>query len=272
MAVFTGQYYSAARRGFVSFSAVLPVDILDEKGRPAYLPGPFPTLYLLHGYSGNHMDWLYNGLVAQLAVKHRLAIIMPSGDNSFYLNNPFSGQAYSDFIGHELVDVTRRMFPLSHKREDTFIGGLSMGGFGALRSGLYFNDVFSAVIALSSALITDEIAHMKPGEHNGVASYDYYANTFGDLSTLPDSDRAPKALAAKRQAAGEALPRIFMACGTEDFLYPNNLDMHQYLETLGIAHAWVTHPGVHDFDFWNYALPIALNWLQEERKETSNHE
>lgn len=268
MAILTGQYYSAARKRLVSFSAVLPMDTKIERDHPAYEAGPFPTLYLLHGYSGNHMDWLYNGLVAMLAGKYRLAVVMPSGDNGFYLNNQFSGEAYGDFIGRELVEVTRKMFPLSRRREDTFIGGLSMGGFGALRSGLYFNDVFSAVIALSSALITDEVAKMKPGESNGVASYEYYLNTFGDLSILPGSDNAPKALAAKKKAAGERLPRIFLACGTEDFLYPNNLDMHRYLEKLGVPHEWVTHPGIHDFDFWNYALPVALDWLKADEKET----
>lgn len=268
MAILTGQYYSEARARFVSFSVALPVDVQDETGKPAYLTGPFPTLYLLHGFSGNHMDWLYNGMVAQLAVRYRLAVVMPSGENSFYLDNCFSGDACSDFIGRELVDVTRKMFPLSTRREDTFIGGLSMGGFGALRNGLYWNDVFSAVIALSSALITDEVARMKPGESNGIAPYSYYVNTFGDLHTLTGSDRDPKALAARRKAAGEVLPRIFMACGTEDFLYPNNLDMHGFLTELGISHTWITRPGVHDFEFWNAGLALALEWLQKEEDLT----
>ena len=196
-----------------------------------------------------------------------MAIVMPEGDNSFYLNNQFSGEAYGDFIGRELVDVTRRLFPLSHAREKTFIGGLSMGGFGALRSGLYYNDVFGAAIGLSSALITDEVAKMKPGESNAVASYEYYVNTFGDPAVLLSSDRAPKTLVKMRKEAGAELPRLFLACGTEDFLYPANLDLHEYLKELGIAHEWITRPGVHDFNFWNAALPMALDWIQAGMKE-----
>ncbi|MBR1584288.1 MAG: acetylesterase [Clostridia bacterium] len=261
MAILTGQYYSLARKRQVPFSVILPMDAMDERGKPLYADGPFPTLYLLHGYSGNFMDWLYDSTIAREAMKRGMAVVMPSGDNSFYLNNEFTGEAYADFIGEELVSVTRKLFPLSRKREETFIGGLSMGGFGALRSGLYFNHVFGAVFALSSALITDEVAQMQPGKGNAVAPYEYYVNTFGDPKKLLQSDKAPKTLIQKRLDAGEDVPRLFLACGTEDFLYPNNVDLHEFLMKRKVPHAWVTHPGVHNFDFWNYALPIALDWL-----------
>ena len=263
MSVLTGQYFSVALKRHVTFSVVLPVDVFGQQGKAEYIDGPFPTLYLLHGFSGNHMDWLYNGHVMELATARRIAIVMPNGENSFYLDNPRSDQAYTAFIGQELVDVTRRMFPLSHQREETYIGGLSMGGFGALRTGLYYNDVFGAVIALSSALITDEVAQMQPGTGNFMAPYEYYAHTFGDPSALLSSDRAPKTLAKMRKEAGAKLPRIFLACGTEDFLYPANLDMHECLNQLGIPHAWHTQPGIHDFHFWNDALPLGLDWLEK---------
>ncbi|MBR3019008.1 MAG: acetylesterase [Clostridia bacterium] len=261
MAIFTGQYHSVVRKRSVSFTAVIPTEVFQPDGTMGYIDGPFPTLYLLHGFSGTHTDWLYHGNVVELAGLHRMAIVMPEGDNSFYLNNAYSSEGYSDFIGKELVEETRRLFPLSHKREDTFIGGLSMGDFGALRNGLYFCDTFSAVIALSSALITDEVAAMKPGKGNFMAPYEYYVNTFGEPAALLGSDRDPKALAKMKKEAGATLPRIFMACGTEDFLYPNNQDMHEHLTALHIDHAWLTHSGIHNFDFWNFALPKALDWL-----------
>ncbi len=267
MSVFTGQYFSVALKRQVTFSVVIPVDVFGAEGKIEYIDGPFPTLYLLHGFSGNHMDWLYNGHVMELAATRRIAIVMPNGENSFYLDNPRSDQAYSEFIGKELVDVTRRLFPLSHKRKETWIGGLSMGGFGALRNGLYFNEVFGAVIALSSALITDEVAQMTPGKGNFMAPYEYYVHTFGEPSALLSTDRAPKTLAKMRKEDGAKLPRLFLACGTEDFLYPANLDMHEYLEKLGISHQWHTHPGIHDFTFWNYALPLALDWVEKKGKK-----
>lgn len=261
MAILTGQYASDAMRRQIGFKVVLPVEVSGRMGRRTYLDGPFPALYLLHGFSGGSGDWLYYGHAAEMAEKYRIAIVMPEGGNGFYLNNPRSDEMCADFVGRELVEVTRRLFPLSREREQTFIGGFSMGGFGALRNGLYYNDVFGAAFGLSSALITDEVAGMKPGEDNGVASYEYYAHTFGDPSSLSDSDRAPKALAKMRLDAGETLPRLFLACGTEDFLYPANLDMHNYLTSLGVVHEWITFPGVHDFRFWNAALPMALDFI-----------
>lgn len=71
-----------------------------------------------------------------------LAVVMPAGENAFYIDQPEMGTMHGKFIGEELVDITRRMFPLSRKREDTYIGGLSMGGFGALRNGLKYHDTF----------------------------------------------------------------------------------------------------------------------------------
>ena len=100
-----------------------------------------------------------------------------------------------------------------------------------------------------------------------VMSYDYYAHTFGEPSALLSSDRAPKTLAKLRKEAGAKLPRLFLACGTEDFLYSANLDMHEALTALSIPHEWLTHPGIHDFKFWNYALPLALDWIQHSPEQ-----
>ena len=85
---------------------------------------------------------------------------MPDGANRFYLDNPDIGEYYGAYVGEELVEITRRMFPLSRERKDTAIGGLSMGGFGAIRNGLFYADTFGSIIGLSSALITEEVAAM----------------------------------------------------------------------------------------------------------------
>lgn len=78
---------------------------------------------------------------------------MPSGENRFYLDDEKSGELYGEFIGKELVEFTRKLFPLSDKREDTFIAGLSMGGYGAIRNGLKYAENFGCVIGLSAALV-----------------------------------------------------------------------------------------------------------------------
>ncbi|MCI9552974.1 MAG: hypothetical protein HFE94_05505 [Acutalibacter sp.] len=111
------------------FQAILPTERFQA---------PYPTLYLLHGLTENSSAWLQNTRIKMWAEEKGLAVVMPSGENSFYLDISVKDGGLGDFgayIGEELVKVTREMFPLSHKREETYIAGLSMGGYGACRNG-----------------------------------------------------------------------------------------------------------------------------------------
>lgn len=265
MALINCDYFSMARRGFVSFNAILPLErppVADQP--PSYTPGPYPTLYLLHGFSGNRNDWIVNTQIAELASRRGWAVIMPDGRNNFYLDIEASLERCGEFVGRELVEVTRSMFPLSHKREETAIGGISMGGYGAVRNGLKYADTFGAILSHSAALITDEVANMREGEGNFMAPYAYYRHTFGDPKALPGSDKDPMQLARERMQDGTA-PKLFLACGTEDFLYDPNAAFHAHLDRIGYEHTWWVKPGAHDFAFWNASLPVSLDWLGNER-------
>ncbi|MBE0600910.1 MAG: acetylesterase, partial [Firmicutes bacterium] len=204
MAILQGNFYSASRQSMQMFSAVLPVDPPPAEGKPPqYTAGPWPTLYLLHGYSGYHMDWLYNSGIQAWAGQRGYAVIMPAGGNGFYLDNEETNERGGAYIGEELITVTRNMFSLSHKREDTVVAGFSMGGFGAIRNALRYPEVFGAAMGLSSALITGEVAKMKPEDGgNGFATYGYYRQTFGEPAELPGSDKDPEHLAQACVNAG----------------------------------------------------------------------
>ena len=261
MAILTCEYFSAARKGFQSFNVILPFESLpDMAGKTEYSRGPFKTIYLLHGYSGSRNDWQRNSNVEAWAKTYHCAFVMPEGANAFYLNNQNTGERFGDYVGEELVGVTRLLFPLSQRRQDTVIAGLSMGGFGALANGLRFADTFGAVIALSPALITDEVACMKPGTGNQIAPYSYYRHTFGDPASLPGSDRDPGHLAKVCRSRG-VMPGIFLACGEEDFLFQRSDAFHIHLNAIKYPHVWWRQGGSHDFDFWNKAMPAALDWL-----------
>lgn len=261
MAIINCEYFSQARCGYESFIAILPVDPPPKAdGSRAYAASPWPTLYLLHGFSGSRSAWLRGTDIEKWVAEHACAVVMPDGGNRFYIDNEETGERYGAMVGQELVDVTRRMFSLSRAREDTAIGGLSMGGFGAILNGLRYADTFGAVIALSSALITDEVAGMTPeGGGNNIAPYGYYRNTFGEPSRLLGTAKDPKHLARERANDAER-PRMFLACGSEDFLYPNNLDFHQHLTAIGYSHEWWVRPGVHDYVFWSMAMRAAMEW------------
>ena len=261
MAFFECEYYSFATMSHRSFTAVIPLDPPPEgPAIPSYTAGPYPTVYLLHGYSGSRNDYLTMSGIALWAAQHRCAVIMPDGGNHFYVDVDALGENYSRFIGEELVDVTRRMFNLSHRREDTVLAGLSMGGFGAILNGMLYPDVFGSVISMSAALIVEDILSGRiEKEHLPGVPLRYYETIFGPRDQLEKSCKNPVYAAEQALARGRA-PRLFLSCGTEDFLWRNNLSFHEELEKMGYEHTFWTAPGVHDFDFWNRALPRGLDW------------
>ena len=134
MALIQVNFMSKALLRTVTVNVILPVDKFSMADQAEREDKPYKTLYLLHGIFGNYTDWVTGTDIVRLAQARDLAVVMPSGENGFYLDQPDQGRNYAAFIGEELVNITRKMFPLSRKREDTFIGGLSMGGYGAIRT------------------------------------------------------------------------------------------------------------------------------------------
>lgn len=265
MAIFHGEMFSNTLRRLVPFTACIPTEIVDVPGTPALDKSkPLRTIYLLHGFSGRCTDWLYGSRIERLARAFNVAVIMPEGENSFYTDDAAREALYSTFICVELVDFARRTFPLSDKREDTVIGGLSMGGYGAIRNGLLHSDVFGSIFAFSSALITEGVSKMKPGDCNTVAKYEYYHSVFGELEKLIGSDKDPAWL-AKQARDADTVPSIFMACGTEDFLLEENRAFHKTLNELNIPHEYHESPGVHDWKFWDEYIEKALMWYGKVR-------
>ena len=174
MALISVDYFSSSLMRTTTLEVILPVDdqgaayatdaamrhagnTLEDEMRAwderPYPPrkAPFKTLFLLHGISGNHADWISETRIRSWAESHGIAVVMPSGYNAFYLDQPEAHNYYGRFVGQELVEVARRMFPLSDRREDTFIGGISMGAYGALRNGLKYCETFPTACSSSRA-------------------------------------------------------------------------------------------------------------------------
>ena len=144
MASITLSFHSEALERTVPLRALVP---LEDAPRV-----PMPALYLLHGLYGSEQDWFQYTRVMLWARAKGLAVFCPAGENGFYVNQADTGEAYMRYVGEELPAFTRRLFPLSSRREDTFIAGLSMGGYGALNAGLTYPETFGKVAALSAAL------------------------------------------------------------------------------------------------------------------------
>lgn len=284
MALITVDYFSSSLMRTTTLEVILPFDdqgdayatdsAMRREGGDlerdlktwAALPyparkAPYRTLFLLHGISGNHADWISETRIRHWAETHGIAVVMPSGYNAFYLDQPETHNYYGRFVGQELVEVARRMFPLSDRREDTFIGGISMGAYGALRNGLKYCETFGAIVALSSAMIIDSFDQVISSDGLFFLSRPFLEHTFGDLSEVKGSDKDPARLAADLVYCDRPRPRIFMTCGNQDPLAEANRMLAGRMRDTGLDVTYHEMNGGHDWDFWNAALPEALNWL-----------
>ena len=264
MAQFSIHFYSNVLHRNTTFQMVIPNDKRSDGFPPApeqvQLQKKMKTLFLLHGYTGDAGNWVPEWLCEQ----YNFAIVIPSGENSFWLDAEATGHQFATFVGRELVDYVRRTFGLAMSREDTYLMGFSMGGFGALHTAFQFPEIFGKTAALSSALIHHEVAEMKPGGGkdgkggNDVANYAYYRECFGEPSKVLESDANPETLVKKIKAgtlktsdgSKAVMPEIFMACGTEDFLLEPNRAFHAFLEEEGVKHVYMESKGIHDMNFW----------------------
>lgn len=262
MALFTGDFKSKQLCTRTPISVILPVDNIDFlEGKDTTTNPPYKTLYLLHGMFGNNETFLYNTLIRSFAQKHNLAIVLPSCGNSFYLNYPNSYENYSNYVGEELVNFTRKIFPLSSKREDTFIAGFSMGGYGAIRTGLLYNDTFSIIGGISAALITHRLNEINNEFKEIIDSKDYLESCFGDLNKVVGTDKDPEFLINELLKNNEEIPKLFMTVGKDDFLRTENEAFYKFLQDKNVPVTFNEYPGTHTWDFCNTHIEQFIKWL-----------
>jgi len=244
MSQLTVKYFSKCLVRPYSFNMVLPNDYINEENE--YSKRPTKVIFLLHGWTGDAGNWIPE----QLADKYNFAIVIPNGENAFWLNGLSTGHKFQSLLGEEIISYVQRQFGLAKKREDTYIMGLSMGGFGSLHTAFAYPEIFGTAIALSSALIVDQVATMKPGDENPVANYEYYRECFGEPSKLLESLNNPEFQVKTLLKNKTTLPKIVMACGTEDFLIEPNRKFHNFLEENKVEHTYWEASGTHDMAFW----------------------
>ncbi|MER2064006.1 MAG: alpha/beta hydrolase-fold protein [Alkalibacterium sp.] len=258
MATLTTTFQSEELQRNVTFKAIIPTStksLYDYETKAEVKPEGYRTLYLLNGWNGNHEDWMNNTTIVKLADQYNLAVIMPAGENSFYVDH-VDGSNYGKFIGEELVKVTRDLFPLSTKREDTFIGGLSMGGYGALRNGYVYNQTFSKIIGLSSSVLhkNDQVHDLsQENAINTKLKYIIQSDVWADMPETMDIYEVIK--------QAETKPDLFLAIGTEDFLYEENKMLHDWLEEESISHQYIEAQGEHNWKFWENTIKPGLEWI-----------
>lgn len=211
--------------------------VADYVGRPK-----FPVLYLLHGMGNNHATWTGYTNVEMYAEERNIAVVMISAENKSYVNN--NGDNFYDFIENELMDFVKGNFNVSDKPEDTYIAGLSMGGFGTLVHALSNPEKYCALGAFSAAIELNPAA-LSGGKEEPVN---------------PDYD--PKTLAERIYENKGKFPKMYIACGEKDFLFEANKAFKDRLTEMGNKVEWVTMAEYgHEWRFWNIQIEKFLDWI-----------
>jgi putative tributyrin esterase len=213
---------------------------------PDGLQGPFAAFYLLHGLSDDHTIWMRRTRIEMYVENKPLIVVMPDGGRGFYTNHE-NGPKWAEHIGVELPTMIEKTFPAIAERKGRFIGGLSMGGYGAMRVGLGYPDRFASVNSHSGALRFGGRAEEIPERQLMVGS-----NPAG-------SDHDLVELAKRAKEAGN-LPRLRIDCGVDDFLLEDNRSLHQSLIKLKVPHEYEEFPGVHNWDYWDLHVREAIEF------------
>lgn len=218
--------------------------------------GPFPTLYLLHGLSDDHTIWMRRTSVERYADKYPLAVIMPDAGRSFYTDMA-QGDKYFSYISQELPEVCESLFPLSKKREGRFAAGLSMGGYGAMKLGLSLPSRYAAVASLSGALDMEPKSH---AENRPPEFFQELIRIFGSPEKFPGSENDLFALGEKLARHPEKAPKMYVACGTEDFLLDANRTFVKKFQS-AFDLTYEESPGTHEWGFWDAYIQKVLAFL-----------
>ena len=257
MAFFQMQYHSDALMVQVSVNVILPERANTMIGMQANGEGTFKTLYLFHGLSDDHSIWMRRTSIERYASEYNIAVVMPAVGRSWYTDT-VGGEKYLTFVSEELPDKCRSFFKgMSKRPEDNLVAGLSMGGYGAIKCALTHPERFGMCASLSGSL--DIAALERTGllpewrcifDHN-MQSPAELRGTCHDLFYLADQLREQ----------GKAFPKIYIWCGTDDWLLDSNNRFSAHLQSLDVSHKYETSEGNHSWKYWDMHIQSALKHL-----------
>lgn len=249
MALISCDFFSDVLEVSTSMAVLLPQQTQAQIGMAGVAPGGEPpVLYLLHGLSDDHTAWQRRTSIERYAAPLGLAVVMPAAHRSFYADE-VHGHRYWTFLSQELPQVVSSLFRVSARPQDTFVAGLSMGGYGALKWLLREPARFGGVASMSGAL---DLAALAGEPERG----DLFARVFGGAPG-PDDDL----FALLRSADAATLPPMHISCGTQDALFDGNQAFAEAARHAGSRVSVDFRPGEHEWGFWDAEIQKVLAWL-----------
>lgn len=266
MSVLMYNFESECLKNNHQITIILPDKPRSLTPKDFYLSGKkYKVLWLLHGTFGDSTDWLRKTNIEMYATEKDLVVVMPSALNSNYSNWDKSMMGFSmfDYLTEELMPLIYGWFPVSQKREDNFIAGLSMGGRGTIKYAVNHPEKFAAAAVLSAA--PQDLSAMGPGapgllDTNNPRMRNTLENA-GGLEAFRNSNENVWAIIDKLAGTG-TLPRLMFACGKNDGLYPSFLTFKKHAGEIGLDAEWFELDGYrHEWRFWDIAIQKALDFF-----------
>jgi len=220
--------------------------------------GSYPVLWLLHGASDDHTTWMRRTSIERYVASMGIAVITPAAHLSFYTNMKY-GAPYLDYIADELPEIMGGFFPISHKREDNFIAGQSMGGYGALKIGLSRPGRYAGIGCFSSGNLVLDINRTKMPDLDKINEMVYGVQKPGQLL---GTEHDIFELAKRYISSGQALPAIYQVCGSEDFLIEFSRKTNDWFQNSAFDFIYKEAQGEHDWDFWDVWIQDFLSWMR----------
>jgi putative tributyrin esterase len=236
MAIVHVNFFSQSLVKEVGFNAILP----DRQDKP----GPYPVFYLLHGLSDDYTAWLRWTSLERYTRETPIIVVMPDGDRCFYCDTA-DGRQYEKAITCDLIGFVDRYFDTIPKPRGRVIGGLSMGGYGAMKLGLKCPDLFCSITGFSGAY----------------AVFRKWEGLVPDWQRLIGSKKAARendCFTLARRLKGKPTPAIRFDCGVDDFLIDQNRAFAKHLQRLGIPHEYEEFPGAHNWAYWDLRIQEAI--------------
>ena len=247
-------FYSDALRLSTSMTVILPQATSNQIGMTgATRDGDPPVLWLLHGLSDDDTIWLRRTSIERYVAALGMAVVMPQVHRSFYADQVAGGR-YWTFLSEELPELVSTFFNVSTRRDDTFVAGLSMGGYGALKWALRQPERFAAAASLSGALHLERLRTLPARPEDP----QLYARVFGEQ---PVGDTPDDLLWLLREADPATLPALWVGCGTGDLLLDSNVQFVGACNTAGIDVTTSFVEGEHEWGLWDGEIQRVLAWL-----------
>ena len=245
----------------IPYRVVLPVDYKSANEKIRY-----PVVYLLHGLTGHFNNWTDKTKLADYAAKYNYIIVTPEGNNGWYSDSlAVATDKYESYIVRELIPEIDRKFRTNADRNQRAIAGLSMGGYGSIKFGLKYPEMFTLVGSFSGALGAASFSKKTSGAI-GEAIYEIFG---AEGEENRNSNDIFKLIREMPDDKIKNLPFIYLDCGTEDFLFKNNRDYVNLLIEKKVKHEFRQLPGAHDWKFWD---PQVKEFLEVSEKFLSRVE